>query len=146
VAIVFGPGTRWVLSLLRWWGPLLAYMGLIFFLSSRPQPGLLREVPDYLLHFVAYFFLAVLAVRAFARGWMRPVKRSAVFLGLALSFVYASSDEWHQSFVPGREASGWDLLADGLGILAAWGSLLVFWYLMRSVERSSRAVFDTSDR
>lgn len=84
-----------------------------------------------MLHFVAYFFLAVLAVRAFARGLMGSVKHSAVVLGLVLSLVYALSDEWHQSFVPGRVASEWDLLADGLGVLAAWGVLLILWHGMR---------------
>jgi VanZ family protein len=120
-------------------------MGLIFVLSSRPQPELLREAPDYVLHFVAYFFLSVLAVRAFAGGLIGPMKHSAVVLGLALSFVYALSDEWHQSFVPGRVASGWDLLADGLGILVAWGALLILWHNMGSVEKSSKPVFGASD-
>jgi VanZ family protein len=132
VVEIFGPDFRRSFSFLKWWGPLLAYMGLIFYLSSRPQPELLRQAPDYLLHFVAYFVLAVLAVRAFARGLMEPVKPPAVVLGLALSLVYALSDEWHQSFVPGRVASGWDVLADGLGILTAWVALLLFWCRMKS--------------
>lgn len=145
MANVFEPGFRRSSAFVRWWGPLLWYMGLIFVLSSRPQPELLREAPDYVLHFVAYFVLAVLTVRAFARGLIGPVKHSAVVLGLALSFVYALSDEWHQSFVPGRVASGWDLLADGLGVLVAWGVLLILWHKMGSVEKSSKPVFGASD-
>jgi VanZ family protein len=107
-------------------------MGLIFYLSSQSQPELFREAPDYLLHFAAYFVLAVLAVRAFARGLLAPVDPRSVFLGLSVSIVYALSDEWHQSFVSGRTASWWDVLADGLGILAAWVALAIFWHRMKT--------------
>ncbi len=31
--------------------------------------------------------------------------------------VYAATDEYHQSFVPGRSSSVWDVLIDGLGVL-----------------------------
>jgi VanZ family protein len=31
---------------------------------------------------------------------------------------YAQSDEWHQSFVPGRDASLWDVLFDIAGVVA----------------------------
>jgi VanZ family protein len=103
-------------------------MGLIFWLSSRSQPGLLREAPDHVLHFVAYFVLAVLAVRAFSRGLLEPARHPSFIFGLVVSFLYALTDEWHQSFVPGRVASGWDLFADGLGILSALAVLLLFWH------------------
>ncbi len=31
----------------------------------------------------------------------------------------AISDEWHQSFIPGRDASIWDVLSDAVGVAAA---------------------------
>ncbi|HWO76912.1 MAG TPA: VanZ family protein [Bacillus sp. (in: firmicutes)] len=34
-----------------------------------------------------------------------------------LTFIYAMSDEWHQSFIPGREASFRDVLIDSFGAL-----------------------------
>jgi VanZ family protein len=38
---------------------------------------------------------------------------------VALGIIYGFSDEWHQSFVPGREASLRDIFFDGLGVWTA---------------------------
>ena len=35
---------------------------------------------------------------------------------ILIGTCYALSDEWHQSFVPGREASPWDALFDAVGV------------------------------
>jgi len=106
---------------------LIVYSGLIFWLSSQPQVALARNVPDYLLHFAAYLAMGVLALRAFGRGLSLPSARRAAFLATAFSLAFAASDEYHQSFVPGRVASVRDLVADGLGILAAIAALAVCW-------------------
>jgi hypothetical protein len=46
--------------------------------------------------------------------------------------AYGVTDEYHQLFVPGRDASGWDILADGLGgFLAAW---VLFWWDRKTVN------------
>lgn len=41
------------------------------------------------------------------------------FWTLALTFLYAVSDEWHQSFIPRREATLRDVLIDAAGALTA---------------------------
>ena len=38
---------------------------------------------------------------------------------LMIGMCYGVSDEWHQSFIPGRVASIWDALFDAVGIAAA---------------------------
>ena len=45
--------------------------------------------------------------------------RHAVFLTILIGTLYGISDEWHQSFVPGRDASFWDALFDGLAVVTA---------------------------
>ena len=123
------------ISFLRWWGPLIAYSGLIFWLSSQPQLAFVGDAPDYLLHFLAYFGMGLLTVRAFARGLAVPVANRVACLSVALSVAYAASDEFHQSFVPGRVASYQDFVADGLGVLVALAALLVYWRLRARTER-----------
>jgi VanZ family protein len=103
-------------------GPALAYAALIFFLSSisRYPEGLPSFFGlDKIVHFIEYFFFGVLyyrwissSDRFFTRGRVLAV---TVFIGV----LYALTDEWHQSFVPGRNASLWDWLFDSLGVLAA---------------------------
>lgn len=115
-------------SFWRWWGPLGLYMALIFFVSSRPRPGTFDETPDVVLHGGAYFVMALLAVRALARGLREPAWR-ALFGGLAIAVAYGASDEWHQSWVPERVGSWFDVLYDGVGALAAGVALSLFWYV-----------------
>ena len=118
------------------WGPVLAWAGLIFFLSSLPDLSsglehdlLFRKVA----HMVEYDVLAALLWRALGRS--RPFSIAALFvLSFSLSVLYAASDEWHQSFVPGRQATVYDVMSDAAG--AALG-LLVFWFLARWRSRRS---------
>ena len=101
------------------WMALLAYCGLIFWLShqeSLPVPAVF-EFQDKLLHFGAYCVMAGLSWRAFRH--LNLTNRQLAMLSIVFCSLYGISDEWHQSFVPGRSTSAWDWLADSLGAAAA---------------------------
>ena len=101
--------------------PLLAVMAGIFFLSHQtgddlqlpPLPGL-----DKLAHATVYSLLAAATFFAFAPSRPKQGARSAAAAVLFFCLLYGLSDEYHQSFIPGRSASGWDLVADGVGAAA----------------------------
>jgi VanZ family protein len=103
----------------RWlvlWGPPLVWMALIFFLSSRPDlPGAPDPALDRILkksaHAGGYATLAILYVRALEGSGAR---RSAP-VALVLTGLYAVSDEWHQTYVPGRDGNILDVLIDLAG-------------------------------
>jgi VanZ family protein len=103
---------------------LAAYCALIFFLSSQstlPMP-MLFPGEDKLIHAIAYGLMGLLAWMTFSseqRPLIMVFSASLVFCSL-----YGLSDEWHQSFVPGRDASLGDWLADTLG--AALAALVLF--------------------
>ena len=109
-----------------YWIPVVMYAGLIFFLSAQSDPE--QYVPvfsfpgaDKLEHAVEYSVLGILCYRAFryaAGGW---ASRYALLLAIVIASGYGVSDEFHQYFVPLREADGWDVLADTIG--ASLGSL-----------------------
>jgi len=112
---------------LKWWIAALAYMALIFYLSSMPAPDITREVPIIyrikLVHIVEYGILgALLFLAARETMSMGPVG-AAVFAVLAAS-AYGISDEVHQLFVPMRSASAVDVIADALGAALAQLGLL----------------------
>ncbi|MEM7678152.1 MAG: VanZ family protein [Myxococcota bacterium] len=93
------------------YGPLILYAALIYWLSDQSTvpstPG-----GDKTAHVVAYAGLGVLLARVWPRtmnAWLRLV---FTCLGAGL---YGVSDEWHQSFVPGRNAAFDDVLADVVG-------------------------------
>jgi VanZ family protein len=84
----------------------LGWMGALWYFSSLPATGAGLPHPwDKGAHLLAYALLGFLLGRGL--GGLYP----AFFLAA----LYGLVDEWHQSFVPGREAFGLDLLADFLG-------------------------------
>lgn len=95
----------------------LVWMGLIFALSSRSKlprpPGLGPDLVGIAGHFTIYAVLAALL------WWALPARTSEQWqrfaLALAVSVAYGMSDEWHQSFVPGRDPALFDLGVDALG-------------------------------
>lgn len=99
---------------MRRWAAVLLYMGLIFFVSHQAPDGL--QLPpvehlDKVAHFFEYALLGVLLLHAIDR-WE---SRRWVVLATILAAAYGVTDEMHQSFVPGRDASAADMFADALG-------------------------------
>jgi VanZ family protein len=104
----------------------LAYMVLIFVLSSRPPPRPVQElgIGDRWLHLVEYAVLGALYAAVAAAWTGSRAVRVLVPIPALLAALYGASDEWHQSFVPGRDASWLDLGMDAVG---AWLGALAFW-------------------
>ena len=118
------------------WLPVIAYMGMLFGLSSLstvpPPPG---DLTDYHVHFAAYVGLAVLTVRALAKGSLRNVTWLVVFGAAAISALYGVTDEYHQRFVPGREFDVFDMAADALGSIVGAGAIGAWSIIRRRFER-----------
>ena len=65
-----------------------------------------------LAHFTEYAVLAFLGLRAVA-GWSTDrLRRASLLITVLFVAVIASIDEYHQSFVPSRTSSFWDVLLD----------------------------------
>ena len=104
--------------MLTLWGPFLGALAVIFGLSSMSDVPGAHYVWDKLLHTVGYAGLGVLALRAFHGGFEPPRLASTIYAGLTV-ILWGISDEFHQSFVPGRDASAWDVVADSVGFTRA---------------------------
>ncbi|MFO0707086.1 MAG: VanZ family protein [Nitrospira sp.] len=105
---------------LIYWGPVIAYAGLIFFLSSRSHPeedlpSVLGLFSDKVLHAVEYAGLGGLCYRAFRYGAAGPLAARATLWAVVAASVYGVTDEVHQLFVPFRDSSWQDWLADTVG-------------------------------
>jgi VanZ family protein len=96
------------------WLPVALWMALLFYLSSRSSIGLAGQVPDWITHGGAYLVLGCLLCRAIAAG-LRPLSVAGAVLATAVATLYGMSDEYHQSFVPGRDASWGDVAKDLAG-------------------------------
>ena len=100
------------------WGPALLIMGLIYIVSSTPGsdiPGF--GAMDFLAkkggHLVGYALLGA----AYFHGltWRRNRSRALMLAAGVLAILYAVSDEWHQSFTPGRNPALSDICIDTAG-------------------------------
>jgi len=84
-----------------------------------PVPYLF-SMQDKLIHAAAYAVMALIFWNAgypFVQSSYRlPLKRLALLV-VVFCMLYGASDEWHQSFVSGRDASLFDWLADSIGAL-----------------------------
>ena len=102
---------------------LLLYCSLIYWLSSRPSipTPMLFEHQDKIHHMGAYFIMGLLASRFFNDFF----EKKAMWFIASLSFcsLYGMSDEWHQSFVQGRNSDFFDWIADTFGALLALSAL-----------------------
>jgi len=100
-----------------WLAALLAWAGVIFLLSSFPNPPGPRgpEWQSYVAHTIEYAVFGFLAVRLFsALRPGAPFSRVAA-AAWACAALYGISDEFHQSFVANRHASALDVAFDALG-------------------------------
>jgi len=101
--------------------PPLLLMAVIAWLSHRPLPVGLAHGSDKVVHFLVYGILAALWVRALRPrepGGGRRAFRRALLVAVVVTAAWGVLDEIHQSFVPGRDASPGDAVADTLGGLA----------------------------
>lgn len=135
-------------SFLKYWFPVVAWMIFIFvgstdLLSASHTsrfigPFLRLFTPDVSEatiasvqlvvrkcgHLTEYAILAALLCRAFCRSV--PVSFGPGALAFVISAVYASLDEFHQSFVASRTGSPWDTVIDCVGAVIGLSIYAVF--------------------
>ena len=119
--------------------PAAIWMLAIFELSSRstiPQtPSLPSEITAMAGHLIAYAILAALVY--FGLGAIFGDARRCSIWAFGISVGYGISDEFHQSFVPGRHASPLDVMADAIG--AVLGLCLLYLAIKHREQRRAEA-------
>ncbi len=100
--------------------PVVCVMAVIFYLSH--QPGKSFSLPNVFLldkigHFILYGTLASAALLIPSRSQKEKRPILTLFCIVLFSLLYGVSDEFHQTFIEGREASGLDVMADLAGVL-----------------------------
>ncbi len=109
--------------------PVVALCGAIFWQSS--YPGIIKEplfpYDDKVLHFLVYGLLAFLTARNVAADKPTRSTSKIAFISIVFCSLYGLSDEIHQAFVPTRQASVADFIADCLGSgTGAWTYIKLF--------------------
>lgn len=105
---------------------LIVYLIVILVLSTIPG----RAFPDIdlfsfdkLLHIIEYFILAFLAINT-----TKILSTRIIILIIIIGIAYGGFNEVWQSLVAGRFASGYDAIANGVGMIL--GSIVSYKYLL----------------
>jgi len=100
------------------WGLLIIYSIVVFIFSSRPEVGIdqLFYGQDKVMHFLTYAIYAFLCLAALSDKILL-LKFIHYCLALVFSISYSIFNEIYQYFVPEREFSIGDIIANILGII-----------------------------
>lgn len=111
------------------WFPPCAWAGFIFYLSSIPSLTTNLGVWDFILrkiaHISEYFILTMFIYRAF-RNSFRLTTVWLLVWPVCISFGYAITDEFHQTFIATRSGNSTDVVIDAAGIALLYILLPVF--------------------
>jgi VanZ family protein len=94
----------------------LVLLGITYLSLKTPTGNVHIQFNDKVGHFIAYAVLTFNAFLVFALS--TKARRNALLMALV---GYGLLMEYLQGFVPGREVSGFDLLANSLGVAIGWG-------------------------
>lgn len=111
------PGYRLIYAI-----PLIFAMTAIFIASHQESiqlPDMGIEWQDKVLHFIAYFVFGVTVLLAFVGIFRKITTKWLLVLAIIFGCLFGLSDEFHQSFVPGRDCDFFDWLADAIGIVVS---------------------------
>ena len=146
-------------GLLKYWAPPIIWMSTIFLFSTDAfsgantgsllwtvvsfiYPGVTQELFDSIHfyvrkagHFTEYAILALLLFRAFWSGARERWRLRWALSSLLIAFLYASLDEFHQTFTRRRTGSVYDSLIDTSGAATA---LVLFWFLSHRATEPQR--------
>lgn len=135
------------------WLLVIAWMAVIFIFSSQPGDvsdenskfvmyifnligldlnSFFGDLANFIVrkgaHFTEYFILYMFLYNALKESF--SFKKALIFSIIGV-FLYASSDEYHQSFVPGRGPSFRDVLVDTSGGILAMILASIFYHFQK---------------
>ncbi len=97
----------------------LEFLGIVYLSLKSPQNGVNIQLNDKVGHFIGYGVLSLNTFLVF--GFRSRLQTTFILLFL---IGWGVLMEWLQGFVPGREVSGLDIVANSIGV--AIGTALYF--------------------
>ena len=97
---------------------------------------------DKIQHMVLYFGFGVLLYLTFFNSEKYSFKKYAAIFAIVVGILYGITDEYHQSFVPGRVASTADIFANGIGLTIAQVLILIL-IVMKLISKKRRTSVPT---
>jgi VanZ family protein len=122
------------------WTPAILWAMIIFLFSSMPTTPVSQvQISDFIIkksaHIIEYAVLTTLLYRALFAGGFN--KRKAGIYSVVIAVVYAVTDEFHQSFTPGRDPKVRDVFFDTIGSVSA---IYIIWNLLPKAPHKLRVL------
>lgn len=121
----------------KYYLPAIFWACVIFAVSHLPSydiPSMVAAIDDVILHFLEYSVFGFLLAHAFV-GPKNKLPWKRIIIAVVAGMIYAATDEFHQSFVPGRTPEISDFLADTIGIISA--SILYYYVRLYLLKRKA---------
>jgi VanZ family protein len=125
------------MKFIKLWLLPVMWAGFIFYLSSIPSLGTSLSC-DFPLRKIAHineYFVLTLLLWIALKGSFNMNTVSLFIYPALVSFLYAASDEFHQSFVPTRSGNIYDVLIDIIGILGFYIVLQILVAIQKAKQR-----------
>lgn len=133
-------------SLIYYKLPPVLFAGLIIYvstMSSVSPPSLGVTWADKIYHFGEYFVYGLLIFRAFPNLQASPKRKRYYVLLFLFGLAYGAIDERAQYYIPNRDSSPYDWMADALGYVSAG---ILFLLIREWWKRKARANSTTASR
>jgi VanZ family protein len=130
------PMSKFDKSLFYYKLPPVLYAAMIIAVSTMSHvspPSFGVTWTDKIYHFGEYFVYAILIFRAFPNVHQSPSRKLLYTFLFLFGLAYGAIDERVQYYIPNRDSSPYDWMADAVGYLTA-GTLFLFWRIW-SVRR-----------
>ena len=136
-------------SLIYYKLPPVLFAALIIFvstMSSVSPPPLGVTWTDKIYHFGEYFVYGLLIFHAFPNLHTSPKRKFYYVLLFLFGLAYGAIDERVQYYIPNRDSSPFDWMADAIGYLSAGTVFLVLRYRVARRSRANSATANRSDQ
>lgn len=97
----------------------------------------LESVIRKLAHFSIYTLVGLLLMTLISTYNLKEIDK--IGISLIIGVIYASSDEIHQAFIPGRGAQITDVMLDSLGVLLG---IFIVLFIVEMIRKIRRNIYD----
>jgi VanZ family protein len=130
--------------------PLFIWLGFMILGSSLPGDKIPEVVSfwewDKVAHCIEFIVLSILLFRYLHINTGKPLQR-AFWLCVVIGILYAGIDELHQLFIPKRDCSLFDFIADSIGVFVGTSTVQYYYrqplkpYLIACSDKAQKTLY-----
>lgn len=110
-------------------------------LQKQPIIQKTEKIVRKIAHFSIYTFAGIILMSLFSTYRLKDMQK--IYFSIIIGITYAISDEIHQSFIPERLASIFDVMIDTMGIIFGVLCVLVVIKIVRNIKKNDNNLHKT---